>query len=273
MILQNNAIDVRVDPPLGTIQLNRPDSGNALTLAMADGIVDAIGDLHLERKVRAVVLIGAGDSFCAGRDLSEMYGGHVETPADQSLLAGVPYAPQRWGEEVERFRDVLVSLLEFPKPVIAAVNGPVKGFGVALLLASDLVIATETARLALPDTRLGLVAGLVAPLLAYRAGASLAARLLLTATDFPAAEMHRIGLYHELVASDLLWARASHMAKEIERTSPEAVGLTKRLLLETAGERLLTDLTSGAIASAAARTTTAAQERVQAAVEADKSNA
>ncbi len=263
MIVQNDAIDVRVDPPLGTIRLNRPDAGNALTLAMADAIVDAIGDLHLEKRVRAVVIVGAGDSFCVGRDLREMHGGHEETPPDKA-----PHAPQRWGDEVERFRDVLVTLLEFPKPVIAAVGGPVSGFGVAMLLASDLVIATDAAKLSLPDTRHGLVAGLVTPLLAYRAGASTAARLLLTANEFSADEMHRLGLYHELVGNDLLWARASQMANDLQSVSAEAVGLTKRLLLETAGERLMTDLTCGAITSATARTTEAAQAGVRAAVEA-----
>ena len=267
MIMQNDAIAVRVNPPLGTILLNRPDHGNALTLAMADALVDAIGDLHLEKRVRAVVLTGAGDAFCAGRDIVEMHGGGQETAPDE-----LPEAPQRWGDEVDQFREALVALLEFPKPIIAAIGGPASGLGVALALASDLVLACESATLSLPQPRRGLVAGLVTPLLAYRAGASTAARLLLSAGDFPAAEMHRLGLYHELVEPDLLWARAAELADELSASAPEAIGLTKRLLLETAGERLFTDLTSGAIASATARTTEAAREGVQAFVEGREPN-
>jgi methylglutaconyl-CoA hydratase len=255
-------IAVRVDATLGTICINRPQAGNALTLDMAEALVDAVGDLHLERKVRAVVLMGAGEAFCSGRDLHEMHDGHDVLPPGE-----LPRSDDSWGDEANQFREVLVALLEFPKPVIAAINGPVSGFGVALLLASDIVVASPDARLSLPAPRHGLVDGLVAPLLAYRAGASLAARLLLSAEDFAADEMHRLGLYHELLSADLLWARAAEIASQLRFTAHESISLTKRLMLETAGTQLLTDLTSGAVASATARTTPAAHEGVKAFVE------
>ncbi|MEM6331672.1 MAG: enoyl-CoA hydratase-related protein, partial [Planctomycetota bacterium] len=138
------------------------------------------------------------------------------------------------------------------------------GSGAALVLASDLVVAGGNATLAVPNPRLGLVAGAVAPLLAYRLGAGPAARLLLASPTVDASEAHRLGLFHELAEDHLLWARASELGRQCAAGAPEAVALTKRLLLETAGEGLATQLASGAIATAASRTTEAADEGIEA---------
>ena len=116
----------------------------------------------------------------------------------------------------------------------------------------------------MPDARYGLVAGLAAPLLAYRVGAGVAARLAVVGQTFDAAEAHRVGIYHELASHDLLWARGVEVGAQVAACAPQAVGLSKRLLMETSGEKLLTDLASGAIAMATARTTEAASEGLQA---------
>ena len=116
------------------------------------------------------------------------------------------------------------------------------------------------AKFGLPEPKRGIVAGLVAPLLAFRLAASHAAYLLLTAQLITAEEAHRIGIYHELVAGDKLWPRAHQLAGEITTCAPEAILLTKRLLNETIGEQLATLLTAGAAVSATARTTEAAAE-------------
>jgi methylglutaconyl-CoA hydratase len=111
------------------------------------------------------------------------------------------------------------------------------------------------------------VAGLVAPLLTFRLGASQAARLLLTAEPIDAAEAHRIGLYHELTGEDQIWARAHALAMACAGSAPEALQLTKKMLNETIGEHLETLLAAGAAASATARTTEAAQEGLTAFLE------
>ena len=108
---------------------------------------------------------------------------------------------------------------------------------------------------------------MVAPLLVFRVGASQAANLLLTARLIEAAEAHRIGLVHELVNHDFVWARAQEIAGEIAQSAPESIQLTKRLLNETIGEHLATLLTAGAADSATARTTDAAREGLAAFLE------
>ena len=261
-------IEVKVTAPVGTIILHHPDRQNALSMGMVQQFQQAVSDLHQEKRVQAIVITGTGDAFCSGRDLLEMASN--QQPAINTTPNTLPNALPNyaeWGEQESACCDMLIELLSLPKPVIASVNGPVSGLGVALVLASDIVIASQDASLGLTDTQHGLVAGVVAPLLAYRAGASLAARLLVSGQTFDADEMHRLGLYHEIVEHSLLWARAVEIGKQAATGAPQAIGLTKRLLLETAGEKLLTDLTSGAIASATARTTPAAEEGLQALLE------
>ena len=138
------------------------------------------------------------------------------------------------------------------------------GVGAALVLASDLAIGCPQATFSAPETLRGLVPGLVAPLLTFRCGAGLAARLCLTNETLSPAQAHHHGIYQELVADDLIWARAHEIGMQCVQSPHEAVALTKRLINETIGEHLATWLTLGAAASATARTTESALEGVAA---------
>lgn len=242
-------VQVKVHESAGTIILNRPEKRNALNRPLLAELAQAIGDLHLERRVRAVILIGAGTAFCAGLDLDEM----CETAQSPEPLA-------RWAEDSLAYRDVLLAMLRLPKPIIAAVNGPAVAGGAGLVLASDIVLGANEASFGVTEPRRGLVAGVVSPLLAFRLGAGQAARLLLTSAMIDAQKAFDIGLYHEIVSGDKLWARAFELAGECARGAPEALQLTKRMLNETIGEHLVTLLAAGAAASATARTTEAAEE-------------
>lgn len=254
MIMPSDAIETRLDGSVATVLLNRPDEGNALTRAMLAELREALSDLHQEKRIRAIVLTGVGDSFCVGRD-----------PAEVSAAGDDPMGDlARWGDEANEYRDLLVAMLEMPKPILAAVNGPALASGAGLVLGCDAVIATDTAEFGFPEPRRGSVAGVAAPLLAHRVGAGTAARLLVTSATVDAAEAHRLAIYHELVPADLLWARAFELGKECSEAAPQAVQLTKRLLYETIGEQLATQLSSGAIASATSRTTESAAEGLKA---------
>jgi methylglutaconyl-CoA hydratase len=250
------SVIVKKNVPSGTIVLNRPDKRNALTRQMLADVGQALDDLHQERKVRAVIISGAGTAFCAGMDLAEMQA----TSQQHDALA-------QWHNDAVQYRELVDLMLRFPKPIIAAVNGPAVAGGAGLLLASDIVIASDDAKFGLPEPRRGIVAGMVSPLLVFRIGASHAANLLLTARTIEAAEAHRIGLYHEVVKSDFVWARAQEVAGEIAQSAPAAIQLTKRLLNETIGEHLGTLLSAGAADSATARTTDAAREGLAAFLE------
>jgi enoyl-CoA hydratase/carnithine racemase len=158
-------------------------------------------------------------------------------------------------------------MLRFPKPLIAAVNGPAIGGGAGLVLGCDIVVAAEEATFGLPEPRRGIVAGMVAPVLHFRVGGGQAAKLLLTGETIAAPEAHRIGLFHELAKADQLWPRAVELAGHCARGAPESLQLTKRMLNETIGEHLTTLLAAGAAASATARTTEAAAEGLAAFLE------
>jgi len=233
----------------GTIILDRPGRRNALSRETLRELTQALEDLHLERRVRAVVLTGAGTSFCAGMDLAEMR----ETSQSDDPRA-------QWHADAVQYLELVEAMLRFPKPLIAAVNGPAVAGGAGLVLACDIVIAAEDARFGFPEPRRGIVAGIVAPLLVFRIGAGQAARLLLTSELIDAQEAFRIGVFHRLVKGDHVWVQATEIAGQCAEGAPEALQLTKRLLNETIGEHLSTLLAAGAAASATARTTEAAAE-------------
>jgi methylglutaconyl-CoA hydratase len=242
-------VKIQVHDHTATVTLNRPEKRNALSRELLAELHQALDDLHQERRVRGVILIGAGSAFCAGMDLEEM-----------RSAASQPDKHEQWRADAVLYHDVIETMLRFPKPLIAAVNGPAVAGGAGLVMACDLVIASRTASFGFPEPRRGIVAGLVAPLLAFRLGASRAAQLLFTAELFSAEELLRFGLYHELVDDDKIWARARQIVDGIAKSAPEAIQLTKRLLNETIGESLLSQLVAGAATSAASRTTEAAAE-------------
>ncbi|HVX10718.1 MAG TPA: enoyl-CoA hydratase/isomerase family protein [Pirellulales bacterium] len=249
-------VRINIHQQAGTIILNRPEKRNALNRAMLDELREALGDLHLQRNVRAVILTGAGAAFCAGMDLQEMLAAGQEEDARQ-----------RWQADADLYRDLIETMWRFPKPLIAAVNGPAMAGGAGLLLACDIVVASNEARFGLPEPLRGIVAGIVAPLLCFRLGGGQAARLLLSAATIDAQEAHRVGIFHELTGPDVLWPRAIEIAAQCSRCAGEALQLTKRLLNEMIAEQLPTLLTAGAAVSATARTTDAAAEGLAAFLE------
>lgn len=252
MVKQSDSIEVKVTGCAGTIIINRTDHKNTLTRFMVRQLEDALDDLYREKAVRAIILTGAGDTFCHGVDLHEM---SEENPEQTE---------QPWGDDAAAFRDLLLRMLEITKPIIAAVNGAALSGGAGLVAACDLVVAANNATLGLPDPRHGIIAGIEAPLVCYRVGPGRGTHLLLTSRTIEAAEAQQLGLFHELVESDQVWARAVEIAQECATGAPEAIQLTKRLLYETMGEQLQTQLSAGAVMRATSCTTQAAKEGITA---------
>ncbi len=242
-------VKIQVHDHTGTVTLNRPDKRNALSRELLRDLHQALDDLHQERKVRGVILTGSGTAFSAGMDLEEM-----RSAAEQEDRH------EQWRADTVLYHDLVEAMLRFPKPLIAAVNGPAVAGGAGLVMACDLVVAGRAATFGFPEPRRGIVAGLVAPLLAFRLGAARAAYLLMTAQVFTAERMHEFGLYHELADDDKVWARSRELIAEVAKSAPEAIQMTKRMLNETIGETLFSQLVAGAATSAASRTTEAAAE-------------
>jgi len=223
---------------------------------MIRSLLEAFGDFHREKSVRAIILTASGSTFCSGIDLKQW-----------KEIAGENEPYETWQEVVSELQELVEVMLRYPKPIVAAVDGPVIGMGVALTLACDLVVASARTRFELPATKLGLVSGMVAPLLTFRCGAAVASRMLLGSESIDSEQANRVGLSHYTVSSELIWAKANELVTQIAASAAESVQMTKRLLNEMIGESMLTQLSSGAAAIATTLSTSAAAEGLAAFVE------
>lgn len=256
MIAISDNIQLRKDAPSGSIIINRPNRRNALSREIIDSIRQALEDFHQETNVRAIILTGAGNTFCSGTDLQEV---RDSVPEKNAL--------EIWHQDAARFQELIEYMLRYPKPIIAAVNGWVLGSGVSLMLAADIVVASESAHLMMPEARLGLNAGLTSPLMAFRIGAGPTSNLLISGRTLSSSAAMALGLFHEVVSDDLVWARAQQLAIDCTQGAAHSHLLTKQLLSETVGEQLFMQLSIGAANTASARTTDAAIEGVNAFLE------
>lgn len=242
-------ITIKKTKASGTIIMDRADNRNALSRAMLRALSEAFFDLHQEKNIRAVILTGAGPAFSSGVDLREW----AETSQAEDAL-------EQWKENLDEFYELLETMLRFPKPIIAAVDGAAIGGGFALVLASDLVVASQRSTFSLPSAKIGLVAGIAAPLLHFRLGGATAARVLLGMEEIDIDQAKNLGLVHHVVGSDQIWVRAEQWAQELMQCAPEAIRLSKRVLNEMIGESMLVQLANGAAATATGCTTDAAKE-------------
>lgn len=249
-------LSVKVNEPCGTIILERPEKCNALNRTTLQELGQAIDDLHQEKRVRCILLTGAGSHFCTGLDVKEM----KKTSEQDDAM-------QRWHEDSLLLHGVVEKILQSPKPVIAAVDGHAAGAGFALVLACDLVVATHRAKFSVPAPKLGLVSGLCVPMLCFRTGGGIASGVLLGGRELTAESGKELGFVHHVVDPDQVWVRAKTWGESIAEGAAESLQLTKRVLNEMVGEQLSSQLASGAAAAATALTTEAAQVGIAAFVE------
>ncbi len=208
---------------IATITLNRPDKLNAYTTEMGDEVVDAFGKTRADDAVRAIILTGAGRGFCAGVDLEHLKAHQAGENASEGK------AP-RLGEE-DFLRKLPLELLEFPKPVIAAVNGHAIGVGVTMILPCDIRIAVEGAKIGLTFAKLGILPGLGSThLLPRLVGPAKARELVLTAKIIRAEEAAAIGLVNQVVPADELMKQARQMAHAMAEHAPDVLAFAKQAL-------------------------------------------
>ncbi|MCU1330232.1 MAG: Enoyl-CoA hydratase/isomerase [Bryobacterales bacterium] len=203
---------------VGTITLNRPEKRNAWTLTMAREATCWMRLAEASADVRVVLLTGAGGGFCAGADLSLL----------TSVLDGDVTA-----QEAGSRRAPLPSI---SKPVIAAVDGPAVGLGLALAIHADIRVATEGARFGTAFAQRGLVAEFgLAWMLPRLVGLSHAADLLLTARLIDAGEAHRMGLVNRLMPTESFHEFAARLAADV---SPRSTRIIKAQLAEAQTQTL-----------------------------------
>jgi enoyl-CoA hydratase/carnithine racemase len=213
----------RSEPRAGVVQLTlaRPDKLNALTAPLVAELHDALRALAPDPSCRAVVLTGAGRGFCAGLDL----GGF-------GVVAGTEEAgPVQRSWAVQRTIAALVQeIRRLPQPVIAAVNGPAAGGGLALVCASDIRIAAATAVFSTSFIRIGVTGCDIGTswLLPRLVGAARAHELMLTSRRIDAQEALRIGLVTEVTEPGQLAERVDQTLDALLQAPPMSLSLTKQ---------------------------------------------
>jgi enoyl-CoA hydratase len=197
--------------PIRCITIDRPDVRNAVDLATAQALADALDELDARPGLSVAVLRGAGDYFSAGMDLKAFGRGEVPKIGDRGFDGFVARPPT--------------------KPLIAAVEGGAVGGGFEMVLACDLVIAARGARFALPEVRRGLAAGAGGLLrLPQRIPYNRALELILTGATIDAEELHRYGLVNRLVHSGDAAEAALALAQQVADNGPLAVVAAKRVV-------------------------------------------
>ncbi len=207
---------------IATITLNRPDVLNAYQPQMGDELVRAFDRVRADEAVRVAILTGAGRAFCAGVDLKFMKEHAARIAQGEDL---VPLGEEHF------VRGFAQDLASFPKPVIAAINGPAIGVGVTMSLPCDIRLAAEGATLCVPFTKLGMLPGLGSThLLPKIVGLGKALELILTARVIEAREAAEIGLVNRVVPAEGLMAEARKMAALAAECDPDALAAAKRAL-------------------------------------------
>jgi methylglutaconyl-CoA hydratase len=209
-------LELADDAGVATITLNRPEKRNALSFQLLDELMAALDEI--ERSDALVVIItGAGKAFCAGMDLEEL-----------KSLTGKSHAENV--RDSQRMAQIFRRLYEFPKPTIAAVNGPAIAGGTGLATMCDFTLAVPEAKFGYTEVRIGFVPAIVSSILVWQVGHKIARDLLLSGRVFEAEEAHRFGLVNEVVEPGRLITRAHELASQLMENSPSSVRLTKKLI-------------------------------------------
>jgi enoyl-CoA hydratase/carnithine racemase len=209
---------------VATITLNRPERLNALTFEVYTELRDTFRALDSEAGVRAVIITGAGRAFCTGGDVEDIIGQLFARDA-----AGLLEFTRLTG-------DLILSIRQCRRPVVAALNGTVAGAGAVIAAASDIRIAAESAKIAFLFSRVGLTGADMgaAWLLPRIVGLSHASELLMLGDFITAQRAAEIGLYNRVVPAERLMAEVNDLATRLARGPSVSLGVTKQALNEEA---------------------------------------
>lgn len=205
---------------VATITLNRPDSMNTYNIEMLNELASVLETVALDRDIRSVILTGEGRAFSAGADVKgvkELLGLKEELPENQDILKMIVR--------------VVIAIRQVPKPVIAALNGVVAGGAANFVLACDLVIASEKARMAQNFINIGLVPdGGGTYFLSNQIGYQRTAEILFTGKILTAQEALNLGLYNRVVPPNDLLSTARKLADELAQKPTAAIAAGKEIL-------------------------------------------
>ncbi len=210
------------------LTINRADKGNAIPYYVRDRLTRHFWEAHTDLNVRAIVLTGAGERhFCTGADLSvRQPPGRPKPPGAPDMVVGSATQMMRLG-----FQRLMQAILDCEKPVVVALNGTAAGGGSMFVLAADLVIAADTAKIIQVFVRRGLIPdGGVAYLLPRVVGMHKAKELIFFGDDVAATDAERLGIVNKVVPAAELRTAAKEWAERLASGPTKAIGWSKRLL-------------------------------------------
>lgn len=203
-------IRLEIKDYVATVTLDRPPV-NATTRDMQESITRCFDSFTDRDDVRVAVLTGAGRVFCGGMDIKQR--------AAKQFEPGEAWAQRR------SWRECTYSIMECRKPVIAAINGPALGAGLAFAASCDILVASSTAHMGLPEINVGMLGGARRAMRLF--GHSKVRRMMYTGYRVPAEEMLRLGIVEWVCPPEELMGRAMELALEIASKSPAAMKLAK----------------------------------------------
>jgi enoyl-CoA hydratase/carnithine racemase len=202
-----------------TLTMNRPEKRNALNNALTEALLEGLRAADADDAVNVIVLTGAGPSFCAGADLAEF----------KSLVADNQPLVARRAQLTMNLHGIFPQLT---KPVVSAINGPAIGGGAGLALAADIALMAESAQVAYPEVKHGIVAAIVMPNLVRQIGRKAAFELVATGRKIDAHRALELGMVNRVVPDAQLMSEALKLAGELAEVSRPAMATTKQLFYQ-----------------------------------------
>lgn len=215
-------LKIKQDGVVLDVRLNRPEVRNALNGEMIAELTSTFETVAGDDATRVVVLGGEGGFFCAGADLEWMRSFAQARPEENE-------------EDARRFSKLLSTLNQFPKPIVAEVQGAAVGGGVGLVSVADIVLAADETVFSLAEVRLGLIPAVISPFVLAKIGESAARRYFLTGERFQAEEALGIGLVHEVVEIEDLKSKSLEVVRNLVAGGPHAIKGCKELIRKVGG--------------------------------------
>lgn len=238
---------------IALLTLNRPDKRNAISYELIADLQKALETVEKSAS-QVLIITGAGKAFCSGMDL-------------ENLKSLIGRTPEQNIEDSRTMARLFCSIYDFPKPTIAAVNGPAIAGGTGIATICDFTLATQEAKFGYTEVRIGFVPAIVSNFLVRQVGEKHARDLLLTGRIFGADEAVRLGLVNEIVDPERLMPRAHELARTLMENSPASLRATKELLSQNINEDLDRRLESAIEGNARVRQTPEFREGISAFLE------
>jgi methylglutaconyl-CoA hydratase len=232
--MKHNTLLIDIKNGIGIVWMNRPKSHNALNETMVAELTAAMRTLGDDPEVRALVLAGTGESFCAGAD-----------PKRMQRMAGA--SSERNRADAVDFATLLHTIDTLKKPTVARVHGPVLAEGAGLVAVCDIAVTSYDAEFCLSEVRCGLIAAVAGPYLIRAMGERAARRYFLSGERFTAAEAYRIGLISDIAPPVELDARIRELLGQLLGGGPVAQALTKDWIRIAAGGVITPDLIKASV--------------------------